>query len=206
MKCIQTPISDVVIQDLKIGDRVLLSGTILTARDAVHKWLCDTFIDQVRKPQDDDSAVYEAIKPLLAGGVLYHCGPIVAELAEGDYQIMAAGPTTSMREEPFQAKVMQQFNVKAVIGKGGMGKQTLQACQEVPAVYLHAVGGAAALIAEKIQKVKAVFKLEFGVPEAIWVLEVEDFPLVVSMDSKGNSLHAHIEQQSREVLEQLLSS
>jgi len=177
-----------------------------TGRDAVHKWMIDTFIRKTRQPQGDDEQVYEAIRPILDGGAIYHCGPVVAGLDTGDYRFVAAGPTTSIREEPYQGEVMAHFNLKAVIGKGGMGPKTLAACQDVPAVYLHAIGGAASLIAQSVQRVVVVHKLEFGVPEAIWVIEVKDFPAVVTMDSHGGSIHAEVESHSAQKLESLLAA
>jgi fumarate hydratase class I len=206
MQKLTIPISDKSIRELKVGESVALTGTILTGRDAVHKWMIDTFIKKTREPQGDDRQVYEAIKPLLNGGIIYHCGPVVSGLDSGDYKFVAAGPTTSIREEPYQGDVMQHFNIKGVIGKGGMGAKTLEACQQVPGVYFHAVGGAASLIAQSVQKVQAVYKLDFGVPEAIWVIEVQDFPVVVTMDSHGNSLHAEIKEKSQRVLENLLAN
>jgi len=149
--------------------------------------------------------VYEAIKPLLNGGVIYHCGPVVAGLDTGNYRFVAVGPITSIREETYQGEVMRHFNIKGVIGKGGMGAQTLAACKEVPGVYLHAIGGAASLIAQSVRRVLNVYKLEFGVPEAMWVIEVQNFPAVVTMDSHGESQHAVIEQKSKAILEQLLA-
>jgi len=130
MRTLTIPIDDQAIRDLAVGDPVALSGVMLTGRDTVHKWMIDTFIRQTRAPQGDDLAVYQAITPLLAGGVIYHCGPVVAGLDSGDYQFVAAGPTTSIREEPYQGEVMGHFNIKGVIGKGGMGPKTLAACQE----------------------------------------------------------------------------
>ena len=199
------PIPDDDIRALKVGDSVLLSGVMLTGRDAVHKWMIDTFIKKTRTPADDDEQVYEAIRPLLDGGALYHCGPVVAGLDTGDYRFVAAGPTTSIREEPYQGDVMHHFNLKAVIGKGGMGPKTLAACQEVPGVYLHAIGGAASLIAQSVRKVRGVHKLEFGVPEALWEIEVVEFPTVVTMDSHGNSLHVEVEAHSKAAFEALLA-
>jgi fumarate hydratase class I len=199
------PIDDEAIRSLKVGDPVALSGVMLTGRDTVHKWMIDTFIRQTRAPQEDDLAVYKAITPLLAGGVIYHCGPVVAGLDTGDYRFVAAGPTTSIREEPYQGDVMGHFNIKGVIGKGGMGAKTLAACQTVPGVYFHAVGGAASLIAQSVQRVLGVYKLEFGVPEAMWVIEVKDFPVVVTMDAHGNSLHVEVESHSQAVLDRLLA-
>jgi fumarate hydratase class I len=138
--------------------------------------------------------------------VIYHCGPVVAGLETQAYRFVAAGPTTSIREEPYQAEVMDHFNLKGVIGKGGMGVKTLAGCQQTPGVYFHAIGGAATLIAQSVQQVKGVYKLEaFGVPEAMWVIEVKDFPVVVTMDAHGNSLHAAIEEKSKTVFEELLA-
>ncbi len=206
MRNLTIPIPDDEIRQLKVGDPVSLSGTMITGRDAVHKWMIDTFIRKTRSPDGDDREVYDAIKPILQGGAIYHCGPVVAGLDTGDYRFVAAGPTTSIREEPYQGEVMHHFNLKAVIGKGGMGAQTLAACHEVPGVYLHAIGGAASLIAQSVQRVVTVHKLNFGVPEAMWVIEVQEFPVVVTMDSHGNSLHEEVETHSRQELERLLSS
>ncbi|MDR3575203.1 MAG: FumA C-terminus/TtdB family hydratase beta subunit [Anaerolineaceae bacterium] len=203
-KKLTIPISDDGIRDLNVGDSVLLSGIMITGRDAVHKWLADTFIKKTRQAVDDDLQVYQAIKQILDGGIIYHCGPVVGGLDTKQYRFVAAGPTTSIREEPYQGDVMHAFNLKGVIGKGGMGPKTLKACQEVPSVYFHAIGGAASLIAESVQKVLGVHKLEFGVPEAIWVIQVKDFPVVVTMDSHGNSLHDVVREQSKVVLERLL--
>ncbi len=205
MREITIPISDETIRDLKVGEPVLLSGVMMTGRDAVHKWMNDTFIKKTRQPVGDDLEVYEAIKPILDGGVLYHCGPVVAWVETGEYRFVAAGPTTSIREEPYQADVMKHFNLKGVIGKGGMGSKTLQGCQETPAVYFHAIGGAASLIAQCVRRVIAVHKLDFGVPEAMWVIEVKDFPVVVTMDANGNSQHMVVDAQSQKVLEELLA-
>jgi fumarate hydratase class I len=205
MQKLGIPIPDNAIRNLKVGDPVSLSGVMLTGRDAAHKWMVETFVKGTRQPQGDDQAVYQAIKSMLDGGAIYHCGPVVAGLETGEYRFVAAGPTTSIREEPYQGDVMHHFNLKAVIGKGGMGPKTLAACQEVPGVYLHAIGGAATLIAQSVKKVLGVHKLDFGVPEALWVLQVEDFPAVVTMDSHGNSLHAEIESKSKAALERLLA-
>lgn len=205
MRKLNIPFSDEDIRGLKVGDSVAISGVILTGRDAAHKWMVETFIKQTRPPQGDDLQVFEAIKPLLNGGAIYHCGPVVAGLEAKNYRFVAAGPTTSTREEPYQGDVMRYFNLKGVIGKGGMGPKTLEACEEVPGVYLHAIGGAASLIAQSVQQVLDVHKLEFGVPEAVWVIEVKDFPAVVTMDSHGESLHAEILQKSKSALDELLA-
>ena len=205
MKTISIPISDDVIRELKVGDPVALTGIMVTGRDTVHKWLIETFIKKTRPPQGDDLEVYEALKPLLKGGILYHCGPVVSGLDTRQYKFVAAGPTTSIREEPYQADVMKHFDLKGVIGKGGMGPKTLKGCQEVPFVYFHAIGGAATLIAQSVTKVLGVYKLDFGVPEAMWVIEVKEFPAVVTMDAHGGSLHRVVEEQSGKVLAELLA-
>ena len=205
MREITIPISDETIRELKVGEPVTLTGVMMTGRDTVHKWMIETFIKKTREPQGDDLEVYEAIKPLLDGGVIYHCGPVVAGLDTKEYKFTAAGPTTSIREEPYQADVMKHFNIKGVIGKGGMGPKTLAGCQEVPFVYLHAIGGAASYIAQSVKKVLGVYKMDFGVPEAMWVIEVKDFPVVVTMDSHGGSQHAVVEDISKNVLNDLLA-
>jgi fumarate hydratase subunit beta len=205
MITVNIPISEAVIRDLSVGDPVTLNGVMITGRDVVHKWMIETFIRMTRQPQGDDLQVYEALKPILDGGIIYHCGPVVSGLDTKQYRFVAAGPTTSIREEPYQAEVMKHFNLKGVIGKGGMGSKTLKGCEEVPAVYFHAIGGAATLIAQSVVKVLAVYKYEFGVPEAIWVIEVKDLPVVVTMDAHGHSLHKEVEERSGRVLAELLA-
>lgn len=205
MREVKLPITDEIVRSLNVGDPVALSGVMITGRDTVHKWMFDTFIKKSRLPQGDDLAVYEALKPLLESGVIYHCGPVVSGLESGDYRFVAAGPTTSIREEPYQGDVMRHFHVKGVIGKGGMGSKTLAACKEVPGVYLHAIGGAASIIAQSVKRVLGVYKLDFGVPEAMWVIEVQDFPVVVTMDAQGKSLHADIELRSKAILDEILA-
>ncbi|MBI4731519.1 MAG: fumarate hydratase C-terminal domain-containing protein [Chloroflexi bacterium] len=205
MREITIPISDDVIRELKVGDPVMLNGIMITGRDTVHKWMIETFIKKIRTLQKDDIEVYEALKPILNGGIIYHCGPVVSGLDTKQYKFVAAGPTTSIREEPYQADGMKHFHLKGVIGKGGMGAKTLKGCQEVPGVYFHAIGGAATLIAQSVTRVLGVYKYEFGVPEAIWVIEVKDFPAVVTMDAHGQSLHQVVEEQSGKVLQELLA-
>ena len=201
---LNTPIADSAILALHSGDSVLLNGVILTARDRAHQWLYERFIRQTVTPTSDDLQVYDALKHYLNNGLIYHCGPIVEQLEDGRYRFIAAGPTTSIREEPYQAEIIQHFNLKGVIGKGGMGAVTLQACAQTPAVYFHAVGGAAALSARVVVEVLEVFKLEFGMPEAMWVIRVKDFPAVVTMDAHDRSLHKQVLTRSKENLENLL--
>ncbi|MCK6566930.1 MAG: fumarate hydrolyase [Chloroflexi bacterium] len=204
MKYITTPISEEAVRSLRVGDSVALSGRMVTGRDAAHKWMIETFIKKTRAPQGDDMQVYEELKKLLNGSVIYHCGPVVTGLDTKEYKFIAAGPTTSIREEPYQADVMKHFNIRGVIGKGGMGAKTLKGCQETPGVYFHAIGGAASFLAQTVTKVHGAFKMEFGVPEAMWVIEVRDFPVVVTMDSHGGSQHAVVDEASKKVLGELL--
>jgi fumarate hydratase class I len=187
---------------LHTGDVVRLSGTVVTARDAAHKLMIEKFIrtDTIQMPE-----LYAELQPLLAGGVIYHCGPVVAQNTDGSYRFVAAGPTTSIREEPYEAEVIEHFGVRAIIGKGGMGPKTLGACQAHGAVYLHAVGGAASLIASTVEAVSGVYmKDELGVPEAFWVIQVKDWELVVTMDAHGNSLHEEIQQKSQARFKELV--
>jgi fumarate hydratase subunit beta len=198
------PLSDDDVLGLAAGQSVLLSGVLVTGRDRAHAWLVETFISKTRTPTKDEQKAIESLRPVLRGGVIYHCGPVVAGLETGDYRFTAAGPTTSIRDEPYQADVIQHFGLKGVIGKGGMGEATLAALRQSPAVYFHAVGGAAVLLASTVQRVLAVHKLEFGVPEALWVIEVQDFPAVVTMDAHGRDLHREIKDRSAAVLTSLL--
>ena len=206
MKELTIPISPEEIKSLHIGDSVGLTGILATGRDTVHKWMIDTFIRKTKEPTDNDLEIYEAIKPIFKESLIYHCGPVVAGLDTGEYKFVAAGPTTSIREEPYQSEVMHHFEMRGVIGKGGMGASTLKACQDVPAAYFHAIGGAATLIAESVEEVVGVYKMDFGVPEAIWVLRVKEFPVVVTMDSHGKSIHDQVEAISKEKLSQLLET
>jgi fumarate hydratase class I len=206
MREITLPLSPETIRSLKTGDTVALTGVLATGRDTVHKWMIDHFIKNTHPPTEDDQRVYEAIKPILKGSIIYHCGPVVAGVESGNYRFVAAGPTTSIREEPYQSDILHHFDMRGVIGKGGMGPQTLKACQEGPAAYFHAIGGAATLIAESVEEVLDVYKLEeFGVPEAIWILQVRKFPVVVTMDAHGQSIHAEVEKDSRQKLKRLLA-
>ena len=197
---IHTPISDEQIMELQIGDTVYLDGIVVTGRDMAHKWLFEKFIHNTDTPAGYENEVYKSIQPFLNRGVIFHCGPIVSGLETRDYKIIAAGPTTSIRSEPYMSDIMRHFNLKGVIGKGGMGNKTLQACREVPSVYFHAIGGAAALIAQSVTKILGVYLLEFGVPEAMWVMELKDFPVIVTMDAHGNSLHEKVKTTSADSL------
>ena len=200
------PISDDEVKKLRVGDQVFLTGVMVTGRDAAHSYMIDNFVKTDGQPPQSEAALYTELKKLLKGSAIYHCGPVVRQDDAGKWHFVAAGPTTSIREEPYQADVMGHFNAKAVIGKGGMGSKTLQGCVEHTFVYLHAVGGAATLIADSVKEVTAVYKKdEFGVPEAFWVIRVEEFPAVVTMDSHGGSIHAQVEAVSEERLGALLA-
>ncbi|MBI1765557.1 MAG: fumarate hydratase [Acidobacteria bacterium] len=184
-KVLRAPLTEAQMRELQVGDVVLISGEVFTGRDAVHAHL-----------MKNDPPVN------LNGAILYHCGPVV--LKDGDkYTIKAAGPTTSIREEPYQGDIIKRYGVRAVMGKGGMGAKTLAALKEHGAVYLNAIGGAAQYYAKSIDEVLGVNLLEFGIPEALWQLRVTDFPAIVTMDAHGNSLHAEVEQASATVLAKL---
>jgi fumarate hydratase subunit beta len=201
---LQIPISEETIRGLHVGDQVRLYGTVVTARDAAHKYMKDTFFKGA-PISPADQLIHDELARLWNGGVMYHCGPVVAQDEMGRWRFVSAGPTTSTREEPYEYEVIQRFRLRAVIGKGGMGPKTLAACQQHGAVYLHAVGGAATLIATYVKEVLAVYKKEeLGVPEAFWVVRVEGFPAVVTMDSHGVSLHEQLLEESRERLNALL--
>ena len=179
-----TPISEEQVRELKVGDVVLLSGSVHTGRDSLHHYLLT-----------HDSPVD------LHGGALYHCGPVSLK-QNGKWFMNAAGPTTSSREEPYQADVIKKFGLRVVIGKGGMGAKTLAALKDYGAVYLNAIGGAAQYYSKCIVDVEGVDFLEFGIPEAMWHINVNDFPAIVTMDAHGNSLHADVDEASAKILAQ----
>jgi fumarate hydratase class I len=175
---LQAPITDAQVRALKVGDVVLISGRMNTGRDQVHHHLMH------HEPPVD-----------LHGSVLYHCGPVVVKSGE-EWRVTAAGPTTSIREEPYQAEILERYGVRVVIGKGGMGARTLAGLQKSGAVYLNAIGGAAQFYARCIDRVTGVSLMQFGTPEAMWHLEVTEFPAIVTMDAHGNSLHKDVEMES----------
>jgi fumarate hydratase class I len=198
------PISEEAIRALHASDTVRLSGVIVTGRDAAHKYMVEAFIRSNTIPESE-RPLYDELRRLLAGGVIYHCGPVVRQREHGRWEFVAAGPTTSIREEVYEPEVIAHFGLRGVIGKGGMGAATLTACQKHGAVYLHAVGGAATLIADAVKEVLAIHKKdEFGVPEAFWVVRVESLPLVVTMDAHGRSIHEEVEVASGKTLRTLV--
>jgi fumarate hydratase class I len=173
-----TPLDEATVRSLRVGDVVIVSGRAYTGRDAVHHYLAS------HEPPVD-----------LRGSLIYHCGPVVAKDGDG-WKVTAAGPTTSIREEPYQGEIIKKYGVRAVVGKGGMGPKTLAALKEAGAVYLNAIGGAAQFYARCIERVEGVSFLDFGTPEAMWHLHLRDFPAIVTMDSHGNSLHQDLEEES----------
>lgn len=191
MISLNTPFTEDKIRKLKVGDMVEITGVLLTGRDAVHKWLHEGNTPPVS----------------LKDAIIYHCGPVVMKKSEKNkekWTVTAAGPTTSIREEPYQAGLIEKYGLRAVIGKGGMGEKTRVACEKFGCVYLHAVGGAAQVLAESIKEVETVYGLEmFGSPEAIWQLRVEKFPVVVTIDAHGNSLHKDLEAESGKKLQEI---
>ena len=190
MKHIDIPIDEKTIRGLKVGAEVALHGVIVLARDAAHKLMIE------QRP--------DFIRPHLSGGVIYHCGPIMLE-KKGIWSVVSAGPTTSIREEPYEGTVIAEYGVRAVIGKGGMGPRTLAALKQHGAVYLHAVGGAAVYLAGFVRAVPGVYMLEeLGIPEAFWLFEVDGFPAVVTMDARGRSLHAKVDRASSRAFEGLV--
>jgi len=180
------PLTEAQMRALKVGDVVLINGDMFMGRDNVHSYL-------MKNPPPVD----------LNGAVLYHCGPVMLKDASGRWTVKAAGPTTSIREEPYEADVIKRYGVRAVIGKGGMGAKTLAAMKEFGAVYLNAIGGAAQYYARTVEEVPGVYLLEFGIPEAMWHLRVKGFAAIVTMDAHGNSLHADVEKTTGEALEAL---
>lgn len=188
MALLESPFTEAKIRKLKVGEIVEISGTIYTGRDAMHKYVFDG----------------GKLPISLENQIVYHCGPVVIK-ENGKWVVKAAGPTTSTREEPYQWKLIADLNLRGVIGKGGMGKKTIEACKKYGCCYFHAIGGAAQVLAEKITRVGNVYMLEeFGSPEAIWEFEVKKFPAVVTIDSHGESLHEKILQQSTENLKKFL--
>lgn len=186
---LEQPYTEEKIRALKVGDMVLITGKLLTGRDSMHKRLYDGATPPIE----------------LTDQIIYHCGPVTLKDKNGTWRVTAAGPTTSIREEPYQGDILRQFKIRGVIGKGGMGKKTLDALKEVGAVYFHAIGGAAQVLAEKITKVNGVYWEDLGLPEAIWDLAVVEFPVVVTMDAHGNSLHEKVMSESKAALEKIIA-
>ncbi len=186
---LSAPLEESEIRRLRAGDFIELDGPVFTARDAAHKRL----------------AGGEEPPVSLEHAIIYHCGPVAVAAENGGWKITAAGPTTSSREEPYMARMIEQFGLRAVIGKGGMGEKTLEACSKQGCIYLHAVGGAAQVLAGVVTRIDNIFWTESGLPEAIWQLEVSGFPAIVTMDSHGESIHERVKEKSEDNLRQLLN-
>lgn len=190
MKRIHLPVDETEIRQLNVGDEVLLSGLLVTARDAAHKYIIENWPTWVA--------------PLMRDSAIYHCGPVVKQI-KNRYHAVSAGPTTSIREEPYEHQIIKHYGARIIIGKGGMGEKTLKEMKQFGAVYLHAIGGAASVIAKSIVNIPNVHMLqELGTPEAFWEFEVKDFFGVVTMDAHGNSLHNIVKRHSEEKLHELI--
>ncbi len=192
IKRINLPLTKEDVLSLHTGDMVLINGQIVTGRDRLHKFLFNEKPAMKRIPFN------------LEGTILYHCGPIIKKTAKG-FELIAGGPTTSMRVEMYEHQIISEYGLRGVMGKGGMGKQTLNALKENGCVYLHTIGGAAVYLADRVKRVIGVWKLEeFGMAEAMWVFDVEDFPAIVTMDAHGRSLHEEIEKESYSEFKRLI--
>ena len=186
---LEAPLTEAQVRALKVGDVVMITGPMVTGRDAAHSYLLHH-----DSPCD------------LNGAILYHCGPVMLK-EDGVWRTKAAGPTTSIREEPYEADIIKRYGLRAVMGKGGMGKKTLAALKEFGAVYLHAIGGAAQFYARCLPKVEGVDLLdELGVPEAMWHFVARDFLAIVTMDSRGNSLHEDVLKMTGDELEKVMAT
>ena len=198
-KSLTLPLTEDVVRSLHVGDMVSISGVLATGRDKLHKYLFHETPDK------------KAIPFNLEGSILYHCGPIVKDADSGGLAspstglVIAAGPTTSNRVEMYEPFVIERYGIRAVMGKGGMDRKTHEAMMKFGCVYLNTIGGAAAYLADKIKAIKGVWMLEeWGMAEAMWALEVEDFPAIVTMDTHGRSLHEEIERESAERLREVM--
>ncbi|HYA11577.1 MAG TPA: FumA C-terminus/TtdB family hydratase beta subunit [Thermodesulfovibrionales bacterium] len=191
-KTIKLPLTKNDVLSLNVGDRVLISGQLITGRDRIHKFLFN------ERPRIKEIPFH------LKGAVLYHCGPIIRKTEDG-FKLIAGGPTTSIRVEMYEHQIISDYGIRAVMGKGGMGRKTLNALKGNGCVYLHTISGAAVYLADRIKKVVGVWKLEdFGMAEAMWVFDVEGFPAIVTMDAHGRSLHEEIEKKSYGELKRLI--
>ncbi len=194
---LRTPLTDSDVEQLRVGDIVYVTGIMVTARDEAHKKILETLERGEKLPID------------LKGLVLYHCGPVARRRPDGSWEIVAAGPTTSMRMESVEAEFIEKTGVKMIVGKGGMGRRTAEAMKKYKAVYAVFTGGAGALAAAKIKRVVDVYWLdELGIPEAVWVFEVEEFgPLTVTIDTTGRNYYeermAEVAKRAEEIAARL---
>jgi len=185
MRALIYPFSEKAVRELRVGERVRVSGRIFTARDRLHKYLAEGGQTPVS----------------LRDGAIFHCGPVTVPSGDG-WRVVAAGPTTSIREEPYMAAIIRTCGVRVVVGKGGMGAKTVEACREHGCVYLQATGGTAVLLAQRFRRVECVhFLNEFGAAEALWVLEADNLETIVGIDAEGHSQYDDIREQSKAQLE-----
>jgi fumarate hydratase subunit beta len=188
-----TPLKEEDIRKLKIGDVVYITGIIYAARDEAHERLMDC-AEKGEKPPVD-----------LEGAVIYHVGPVVRK-KNGEWEVVAAGPTTSTRMNKITPQVLENYHIRMIIGKGGMSGEVAEAMKKHGVVYSHYTGGAAVLAAKNIKRVLGVEWLDLGIPEALWIFEVEDFgPLTVTIDANGNSMYEKLSQEQKKNLEKLIS-
>lgn len=175
------------IRKLKAGDRIKLSGRIFTGRDRLHRYLCDGG----ECPVD------------LTNGAIFHCGPLAVR-KDGRWVIKSAGPTTSSRQNVYTPQIIEKFQLRVIIGKGGMNEATRAACVKFGCIYIQTIGGAGALLASSVKEVKGVhFLKEFGTADALWDIEVEDLPGIVAIDARGRNLYKRVGETSRMVLKKL---
>ncbi|WP_312711278.1 L(+)-tartrate dehydratase subunit beta [Proteiniclasticum ruminis] len=173
-KILTTPISSEDLKDIRIGDIIYISGTIVTCRDVAHRRLIE---EGIPLPVD------------LHGLAIFHAGPIVKDHGNDEYEMISIGPTTSMRMEKFEKEFIEQTGVKLIVGKGGMGKNTEEGCKEHKALHLVYPAGNAVYAARKVDRIKEVHWTDLGMPESLWVSEVTEFgPLIVSIDTEGNNI------------------
>lgn len=191
MKTLTIPLKEEDIRGLTLGEIVYLTGEFYTARDEAHMRALEFTEEGKKLPVD------------FRNKAVFHCGPIVRKL-NGEWELVAAGPTTSTRMNTLEPEFIEKMGPRAIIGKGGMGKDTLKALEKFGCVYLAITGGAAVLAAKGIKKVRGVEWLDLGMPEALWILEGESFgPLIVAMDTHGNSLYDNVEAQVKENVEKV---
>ncbi len=183
-KILSTPIKDEDLESLNVGDVVYLSGTLVTCRDVAHRRL----IELGRELPVD-----------LKGKAIFHAGPIVVEKDDGKFEMISIGPTTSMRMEKFEKEFIEQTGVKLIVGKGGMGPNTVEGCQTHKAVHAVFPGGCAVLAATKVEEIEGAEWRDLGMPETLWVNRVKEFgPLIISIDTKGNNLFQQKKAQYNE--------